>query len=77
MMGAMDDQNMYSNLPVNKHLHTVASCWILSTCHTEITAGNYNKRINHNTVIPRLTSDPANEDFFAVFLTRLTNAEMF
>jgi len=26
-----------------------------------------------NTVIPRLTSDPANEDFFAVFRTRLTN----
>jgi hypothetical protein len=25
------------------------------------------------TVIPRLTSDPANEDFFAVFWTRLTN----
>ena len=26
-----------------------------------------------STVIPRLTSDPANEDFFAVFRTRLTN----
>jgi len=26
-----------------------------------------------NTVIPRLTSGPANEDFFAVFWTRLTN----
>ena len=26
-----------------------------------------------NTVIPRLTSDPANEDFLAVFWTRLTN----
>jgi len=25
------------------------------------------------TQIPRLTSDPANEDFFAVFRTRLTN----
>ena len=25
------------------------------------------------TVIPRLTSDPANEDFFAVFQTWLTN----
>ena len=28
---------------------------------------------NASTVIPRLTSDPANEDFFAVFWTRLTN----
>ena len=28
-----------------------------------------------NTVIPRLTSDPANEDFFAVFWTRLTNMD--
>jgi len=29
--------------------------------------------IKQNTVIPRLTSDPANEDFFAIFWTRLTN----
>ena len=28
---------------------------------------------NGSTVIPRLTSDSANEDFFAVFRTRLTN----
>jgi len=28
MMGAMDARNMYSNLAVNKYLHTVASCWI-------------------------------------------------
>jgi len=27
------------------------------------------------TVIPRLTSGPANEDFFAVFRTRLTNMD--
>ena len=31
MMGAMDTRNMYSNLAVNKYLHTVASCWISST----------------------------------------------
>jgi len=35
---------------------------------------------NESTVIPRLTSDPANdfsanEDFFAVFWTRLTNMD--
>jgi len=29
-MGAMDARNMYSNLAVNKYLHTVASCWISS-----------------------------------------------
>ena len=29
----------------------------------------------HYAVIPRLTSDPANEDFFAVFWTRLTNMD--
>ena len=27
------------------------------------------------TVIPQLTSDPANEDFFTVFRTRLTNVD--
>jgi len=32
--------------------------------------------ISHNTVIPRLTSDPANEDFFVVFCTRLTNMDL-
>jgi hypothetical protein len=31
MMGAMDARNMYSNLEVNKYLHTVASRWISST----------------------------------------------
>jgi hypothetical protein len=31
MMGAMDARNMYSNLVVNKHPHTVASCWNSST----------------------------------------------
>ena len=31
MMGAMDARNMYSNLAVNKYLHTVASSWISST----------------------------------------------
>jgi len=31
MMGAMDARNMYSNLAVNKYLHTVASCWIPAT----------------------------------------------
>ena len=31
MMGAMDTRNMYSNLAVNKYLHTVASRWISST----------------------------------------------
>jgi len=31
MIGAMDGRNMYSNLAVNKYLHTVASCWISST----------------------------------------------
>jgi len=31
MMGAMDGRNMWSNLAVNKYLHTVASRWILST----------------------------------------------
>jgi len=31
MMGAMDARNMYSNLAVNKYLHTVASRWISST----------------------------------------------
>jgi len=30
MMVAMDARNMYSNLAVNKYLHTVASCWISS-----------------------------------------------
>jgi len=30
MMGAMDTRNTESNLAVNKYLHTVASCWILS-----------------------------------------------
>ena len=30
-MGAMDTRNIYSNLAVNKYLHTVASCWISST----------------------------------------------
>ena len=29
-MGAMDTRNMHSKLAVNKYLHTVASCWILS-----------------------------------------------
>ena len=28
-MGAMDTRNMQSDFAVNKHLHTVASCWIL------------------------------------------------
>ena len=32
-MGAMDARNMYSNLTVNKYLHTVGSCWISSICH--------------------------------------------
>jgi len=31
MTAAMDARNMYSNLAVNKYLHTVASCWIYST----------------------------------------------
>ena len=31
MMGARDARNMWSNLAVNKYLHTVASCWISST----------------------------------------------
>ena len=31
MMGAMDVRNMWSNLAVNKYLHTVTSCWISST----------------------------------------------
>ena len=31
MMGTMDVRNMYSNLAVNKYLHTVASRWISST----------------------------------------------
>ena len=30
MMGAMDARNTYSKFAVNKYLHTVASCWILS-----------------------------------------------
>jgi len=30
---------------------------------------------SQDTVIPRLTRDPANEDFFAVFWTRLTNMD--
>ena len=29
MMGAIDTRNMYSDFAVNKHLHTVASRWIL------------------------------------------------
>ena len=29
MMGAMDPRNMYSNLAVNKYLHTVASFGLL------------------------------------------------
>jgi len=29
MMGAIDTRNMQSNFAVNKHLHTVASRWIL------------------------------------------------
>ena len=29
MMGAIDTRKMYSNFAVNKHLHTVASHWIL------------------------------------------------
>ena len=29
MMGAIDTRNMYSNFAVNKHLHTIASRWIL------------------------------------------------
>jgi len=31
VMGVMDARNKYSNLAVNKYLHTVASCWISST----------------------------------------------
>jgi len=31
IMGAMEARNTYSNLAVNKYLHTVASCWISST----------------------------------------------
>ena len=31
MMGAIDTRNMWSNFAVNKHLHTVASRWILLT----------------------------------------------
>ena len=33
MMGAMDARNVYSNLAVNKYLHTVASCRITSAYH--------------------------------------------
>jgi len=29
-MGVMDARNMYSNLAVNKYLHTLAYCWISS-----------------------------------------------
>jgi len=31
MMGAMDAQNMWSNLAINKYLRTVACRWISST----------------------------------------------
>ena len=36
MMGAMDARNMWSNLAVNKYLHTVASRWIYSNCKNVI-----------------------------------------
>jgi len=39
MMGAMDARNMYSNLAVNKYLHTGASCWISLTYNND--ARNY------------------------------------
>ena len=35
-MAAMDARNMYSNLAVNKYLHTVASRWISSTSLLEV-----------------------------------------
>ena len=38
--------------------------------------GPHLRRWSHDViVIPRLTSDPANEDFFAVFWTRITNMD--
>jgi len=48
--------------------------WYLCVLYTEISTlvGNF----KFSTVIPRLTSDPANEDFFAVFRTRLTNMDL-
>jgi len=42
-MGAMDARHMYSNLAVNKYMHTVASCWISSTYNYD--ARNYKYKI--------------------------------
>ena len=46
MMGAMDARNMWSNLAVNKYLHTVASCWVSSTKNYE--ERNYEYKISRN-----------------------------
>jgi hypothetical protein len=37
--------------------------------------GNFTRKMIRSTVIPQLMSDPANEDFIAVFQTRLTNVD--
>ena len=63
----------YTFYQLLKHLVTpTIADWITesTTC-----APMYTYTINYHTytVIPRLTSDPANEDFFAVFRTWLTN----
>ena len=47
-MGAMDARNMQSKLAVNKYLHTVASCWILSIKNHD--ARNHEYKINYITV---------------------------
>jgi len=48
-MGAMDARNMYSNLAVNKYLHTVASCWISSTLNYD--ARNHEYKIYYITLV--------------------------
>jgi len=36
MMGTRDARNIYSNLALNKYLHTVAYSWISSTMRWEV-----------------------------------------
>jgi len=50
------------------HPHTDTDTHTHTHTHTGTPTHKHTRARTHNTVVPRITSDPANEDFFRSFL---------
>ena len=70
MMGNIDTRNMQSNFAVNKHLHTVASFWILLIQSHDARNHEYIKKIINERLYSCLTHPACMQHLFCVVLYR-------